>query len=82
MILMRIIVQVTMPSGEKLQHTYDLVEMGQVSGFSAMARTVGLTVAICACLVMEGQLTFSSAFYEKIIMNFHILDISVISILW
>lgn len=54
MVVMRSVIQATLSNGDKLQHTFDLVEMGQTKGYSAMARTVGLTVAICASLVVEG----------------------------
>ncbi|BFZ01628.1 hypothetical protein BsWGS_04667 [Bradybaena similaris] len=61
MVVLRNVIEATLPDGRKQQHTYDLVEMGQAQGDSAMATTVGLTVAICACLLMEGAITRKGA---------------------
>uniref|UniRef100_A0A0B7A6E1 Saccharopine dehydrogenase NADP binding domain-containing protein n=1 Tax=Arion vulgaris TaxID=1028688 RepID=A0A0B7A6E1_9EUPU len=61
MVVMRNIINSTLPNGKQQQHTFDLVKMGDVNGFSAMAQTVGLTVAICAGLVVEGAVTKKGA---------------------
>ncbi|BFY98664.1 hypothetical protein BsWGS_01703 [Bradybaena similaris] len=61
MVVMRNIIQATLANGKQQQYTFDLLEMGQAGGYSAMARTVGLTVAICASLVVEGKINRKGA---------------------
>mmetsp|Transcript_49720 Transcript_49720/g.155598 ORF Transcript_49720/g.155598 Transcript_49720/m.155598 type:complete len:116 (+) Transcript_49720:2-349(+) len=58
MVVMRHELTVERASGavEKLVST--LVEYGEPSGHTAMARTVGLTAAICAQLVLDGPQRF------------------------
>ena len=41
--------------GQREHRGIDLVDYGQVGGYSAMARTVGLPTGIAAHMVLNGQ---------------------------
>jgi alpha-aminoadipic semialdehyde synthase len=51
-----------MPNGVKGVKTVDFIEYGNVNGFSAMARTVGLPTAISAKMVLESNYLFQLKF--------------------
>ncbi|XP_072508997.1 alpha-aminoadipic semialdehyde synthase, mitochondrial isoform X2 [Notamacropus eugenii] len=56
MIVMRDSFGIRHPSGHLEHKTVDLVVYGEVSGFSAMAKTVGLPAAMAAKMILDGEI--------------------------
>ncbi|XP_036616026.1 alpha-aminoadipic semialdehyde synthase, mitochondrial [Trichosurus vulpecula] len=56
MIVMRDSFGIRHPSGHLEHKTIDLVVYGEVSGFSAMAKTVGLPAAMAAKMILDGEI--------------------------
>ncbi|XP_038608296.1 alpha-aminoadipic semialdehyde synthase, mitochondrial [Tachyglossus aculeatus] len=56
MILMRDRFGIRHPSGHLEDKTIDLVVYGEVNGFSAMAKTVGLPAAMAARMLLDGEI--------------------------
>ncbi|XP_058510934.1 alpha-aminoadipic semialdehyde synthase, mitochondrial isoform X2 [Ochotona princeps] len=56
MIVVRNIFGIRHPSGHLENKTIDLVAYGDVNGFSAMAKTVGLPTAIAAKMLLSGEI--------------------------
>lgn len=55
MIVMRDSFGIRHPSGHLENKTIDLVVYGDVNGFSAMAKTVGLPTAMAAKMLLDGK---------------------------
>lgn len=55
MIVMRDSFGIRHPSGHLENKTIDLVVYGDVNGFSAMAKTVGLPTAMAARMLLDGK---------------------------
>lgn len=55
MILMHHDVEVLWADGQKEQRCIDMVSYGEVKGYSAMAKTVGLPTGIATKMVLDGQ---------------------------
>jgi len=60
MVVMRHELTVERPGGALEKHVSTLVEYGEPRGHTAMARTVGLTAAICAQLVLDSPQRFGA----------------------
>lgn len=56
LILMHNEVGVLWPDGQKEQRLIDLVSYGDIGGFSAMAKTVGIPTAIATKMVLDGEI--------------------------
>ena len=54
-IIMHHEIDYTWPNGKKENKTLDFIQYGDVNGMSAMAKTVGLTAAIAAKMVLESK---------------------------
>ncbi|XP_075414728.1 alpha-aminoadipic semialdehyde synthase, mitochondrial isoform X1 [Tenrec ecaudatus] len=74
MIVMRDSFGIRHPSGHLENKTLDLVVYGDINGFSAMAKTVGLPTAMAAKMLLDGEIQakgligpFSKAIYEPIL---------------
>lgn len=55
MILMHHEVGVLWPDGQKEQRNIDMVSYGDVGGYSAMAKTVGLPTGIATKMILHGK---------------------------
>lgn len=58
MIVMRDSFGIRHPSGHLENKTIDLVVYGDINGFSAMAKTVGLPTAMAAKMLLDGKFFF------------------------
>ena len=64
MIVMHHDIGVLWPDGQREQRRIDLVNYGDLDGFSAMAKTVGLPTGIATKMVLDGQSCFK--LYEQL----------------